>query len=57
MIGDIVHESTSQVKGSEQEELPQRHGRCNCSCHAWPGVKHVAPCCTPDIYRLNADRM
>lgn len=24
-------------------------GDCNCECHEWDGVSHVAPCCYPDL--------
>lgn len=28
-------------------DLPPAYNGCHCSCHVWPGVSHVAPCCSP----------
>jgi hypothetical protein len=27
--------------------LPTAYGTCNCDCHIYEGVSHVAPCCSP----------
>ena len=41
-----IHED--YILDREDYGLPTAHGGCNCECHRWPGVSHVAPCCYPD---------
>lgn len=30
-------------------DVAPRFGHCTCSCHVWPGVKHLTACCGPSF--------
>lgn len=36
------------------ENLPKAYNGCTCECHRFPGILHVAACCTP-ITNVNSE--